>query len=97
MYEETKFAVRKAFEIGRILFSMGTDKYRELLNITLKIKPPTIKELEVYTEGGMTIEDATIEILRERYVSAALESGFTERQGLAMLEYAAMEEEMNND
>jgi hypothetical protein len=40
------------------------------------------------------LEDALILELKRRYKSAAISSGFTEKQGLAMLEYAAMLEEL---
>ncbi|MFA5048346.1 MAG: hypothetical protein WC516_04985 [Patescibacteria group bacterium] len=95
MYEETKSAIKKAFEIGRALFFMGPKRYSELLSATSKVKPPTIQELNTYVEDGWVMEDAVIEILRERYKQIAIESGFTEKQGLAMLEYAAMLEELN--
>ena len=97
MFEETKTAVLKAFEVGKVLFKMGAEKYNKLLEATIKIKPPTIEELEVYIEGGMVMEDAMIEVLKERYVEAALNAGFTKEQGLAMLSYAAMMEEIDDD
>ena len=97
MYEETKIAIKKAFEIGRELFLMGAQKYTELLAATSRVRPPTIQETNVYVEDGMSLEEAIIEILRERYIQAAQDAGFTEDQGLAMLEYAAMLEEMNDE
>lgn len=97
MFEETKLAVKKAFEIGRTLFLMGSKKYNELLHITSRVRPPTIQEINVYVEDGFTMEDAIIEILRDRYKQAALDNGFTEQQGLAMLEYAAMLEELKDE
>ena len=97
MFDETKTAVIKAFEIGRILFKMGSKKYNELLEATIKIRPPTMDELEVYIDDGMEMEDAMIEALKKLYVEAALGAGFTEQQGLAMLSYAAMMEEVDAD
>lgn len=97
MYEETKIAVKKAFEVGRILFSLGIEKYNKLLEITKKIKAPSLEELNKYVESGLSVEDAFIFVLKDRYKKAAVSAGFTERQGLAMLDYAAMLEEMDNE
>jgi len=97
MYEETKGAVRKAFEIGKVLFSMGGQRYNKLLKAVSKIKPPVKEDLSKYLIDGMILEDALIAEMRERYKSAALSAGFTEQQGIAMLEYAAMLEELKDD
>lgn len=94
MYNETKIAVRKAFDIGRTLFFMGPRKYKELLNITERIRPPTTKDISELVKSGMSLEDAMISLLKERYIKAAVQAGFSEEQGIAMLEYAAMLEEL---
>jgi len=94
MYEETKQAVEKAFKIGKIIFSLGLDRYRKLFEAVNSIKYPIKKDLKQYLDDGLCLEDAIIEELKHRYKSAALSSGFTEKQGLAMLEYAAMLEEL---
>lgn len=96
MYDETKFAVRKAFEIGKMLFSLGGDRYSVLIDTVERIKPPTRDDLSVRLEGGASLEDAIIAEMRDRYAHAAVAAGFEERHGLAMLEYAALLEELNN-
>ena len=95
MYSETKIAGRKAFDIGRILFFMGLERYNELLYITQKIQSPDMAEVNIFAESnGVSKEDAIISILREKYKKVAIESGFTVKQGIAILEYAAMLEEL---
>ena len=94
MYEETKKAVRKAFQIGKIIFSLGPEKYSILLKTVASVRHPSTKELQSYLDDGVCLEDALIMELKTRYKTAALRAGFTERQGLAMLEYAAMLEEL---
>jgi hypothetical protein len=94
MYNETKLAVKKAFDISKRLFFMGYENYLKLLETTSKVAMPTEKEVASYVEDGLPAEDAQIAALKEKYKQAAVEAGFTEDQGLAMLEYAAMLEEM---
>jgi len=96
MYYETKIAVRKAFALGRMLFGLGREKYERLYAATSKVKPPTQDELLPYTERGFSLEDAMIAELSERYKAAAIAAGFPEKYGLAMLEYAAMEQELKS-
>ena len=98
MYDETKNAVKKAFEIGEILFFMGREKYGKLLEITSAVSPPNFEELEKYAEeNDVSIEDAVIIKLKEKYKSVALANGFTEQEGVAMLELAAMWSEVKDD
>lgn len=94
MYNETKLAVKKAFDIGKRLFFMGYEDYLKLLEATSKISMPTKKDVAPYIENGLAMEDATLAVMRGKYKKAAAEAGFTEDQGLAMLEYAAMLEEI---
>jgi hypothetical protein len=94
MYEETKKAVRKAFQIGKIVFGLGSERYSQLLKAVSSVRHPSNKELKPYMEEGLCLEDALITELKQRYKEAALRAGFTEKQGLAMLEYAAMMEEL---
>lgn len=94
MYNETKIALRKAFEVSRTLFFMGPRKYSVLLNATSSIKPPSKKELEEYMCKGRSLEEAMEIVLKEKYRRASVSAGFTEEQGIAMLEYAAMLEEI---
>lgn len=94
MYDETKKAVEKAFKIGKIIFSLGPDRYNQLLKVTQSIRFPTNKDLTPYLKDGFCLEDALITELKRRYMEIAERAGFTKKQGLAMLEYAAMLEEL---
>lgn len=96
MYSETKMAVLKAFKIGKILFTMDPQRYKHLLKLTSLIQFPTEKEINQYVEMGNDIESSIAIILRERYIDVAVKNGFTEEQGLAMLNYAALLEETKN-
>ena len=96
MFDETKTAVRKAFEIGKTLFTMGPKRYDELLKLTSRIRPPSIEELELYVEGkGLSLEEAYIVALKKQYSDVSTKNGFTKQQGIAMLEYAALEAELS--
>lgn len=95
MYNETKDAIKKAFKIGYILFSMG-DKYKKLLEIVDKIRPPSMEEINENYREGINIEEIIVDLLKEKYKSAAISAGFTEEQGLAMLEYVSILEELDD-
>jgi len=97
MYIETKMLLKKAFQISKILFFMGPEKYTELLRITKSIRPPTREEINKHIENGLLLEDAIKISLTDRYKSAAKSNGFTEEQGVAMLEYAAILEELKDE
>ena len=90
MYDETKKAIIKAFDIGRILFSLGED-YNKLLNAVKEIKAPSIEELEF----NGSVEDAIFNELRNRYIKSALKIGLKERHGIAMFEYAILLKAIN--
>lgn len=94
MNRETKEAIKKAFAISKTIFGLGPEKYKQLYKATSSVKVPTERELKHYLDDGLCLEDAFIAELKLRYKSAAVHSGFTERQGLAMLEYAAMLEDL---
>ena len=95
MYNETKNALKKAFEISKKLFFIGPKKYSILLNATSSIRSPSKEELEEHTSKGKELEEAMEIVLKEKYGRAAIGAGFTRSQGIAMLEYAAMLEEIN--
>ena len=96
MYDETKKAVAKAFKIGKIIFGLGSDKYNILLKATNAVRYPTKDELKSYFAEGLCLEDALIEELKSRYKRAAIRAGFNEEHGIAMLEYAAMLEDLKS-
>jgi hypothetical protein len=98
MCEETKIAVIKAFEIGKIIFSIGKERYSLLLKVTSSVKYPTKSELVDYIEEeGLCRDDAAILELKRRYREVAVNAGFTEEQGLAVLEYASMLEDLRTE
>lgn len=90
MYKETKIAVRKAFDIGKLLFSISKSDYNRLLFHISKIKKPSKETIELYKKKGISVEDAIIIELRKRYINAAKEAGFEEKYGIAMLNYTAL-------
>ena len=97
MYDETKLAVKKAFEIGKTIFSLGGEKYSVLLKAVSGIHPPTKKDLTLHLINGSSFEDALIMEIRDRYKRAAIAAGFSEKHGIAMLEYAALLEELKEE
>ena len=94
MYSETKVALRKAFEISKIIFGVGPEQYSKLLRAVSRINLPTKHELEEYLKSGLCLEDATGLELKRRYEEAAIAAGFTKKHGFAMLQYAALLKEI---
>lgn len=95
MYEETQRAVKKAFEIGKILFSMGPNRFEQLVEVTRKIAAPKKEELEqLMEENKLSFDEATFVWFERAYAGAAEAAGFTKEQGKAMLAYAAMLKEL---
>lgn len=94
MYDETKHALKKAFNVSKILFSLGGEQYSELLRAVSLVSPPTIDELSAQNEED--IEDLIIYEMKERYKQAAVKAGFEEKHGLAMLEYAILCQEIKD-
>ena len=88
MYNETKLAVRKAISACRILFSMDKEDYSKLLKVSSEISIPTYEDLVNY---DLPQEEAFVRELEKRYRDAAVKAGFTERHGMAMLHYAALQ------
>lgn len=93
MYEETKHAVRKAFEVCGLLYSLG-NKYNDLKKVIEKINRPTEKEVKHLVSSTINMEKAIVLELRERYKRAAIEVGLHEKYGIALLEYISLLEEM---
>lgn len=89
MYDETKLAIKKAFEIGNLLFSLDIETYNSLLKNTNAIEFPqdnpdsSIKEF--------------IEKLKTQYIAAARKTGLPDKYGIAMMQYVALLEEMENE
>ena len=94
MSEDTKKAVEKAFEIGKILFSLSLKDYEKLIKATSNISFPSDQEIQNLISKGMSYNESIVSILKEKYASAAKNKGFTEKQGLAVLTYAAMLKEI---
>ena len=94
MYGETKRALKKAFEICNLLYSLG-DKYNELKKQTEKINCPTEKEIKHLISNSVDLKQATAIELRERYKQAAININLNEKYGIALLEYISLLEEMS--
>lgn len=90
MYDETKRAVRRALDIGKTLFGLGSERYAKLVEVTRNIVPPTKEEIQELKEQGLSFSEAVETWFRKSYSTAAIKAGFTEEQGLAMLAYAAL-------
>jgi hypothetical protein len=97
MYNETKLAVKKAFEIAKIIFGLGPERYAKLVKAVSSVRFPTDRELKDYLVEGLCLEDAKGLELKKRYERAAVDAGFTRKQGFAMLKYAAMLKEIEHD
>lgn len=109
MYPETKEAVRRAMRVCQILWSMDPEEYSRLLEATDAVEFPTrggvaarLRERfrdEVIGDDELArLTDAElVEELRTRYSDAATAAGFDAEQGLAMLEYAAILRDLEDD
>jgi hypothetical protein len=97
MYNETKLAVKKAFEIGKVIFGLGPEKYAKLVKAVSKVRFPSDKELKKYMIEGLCLEDAKGLELKKRYEQAAIDAGFTKKQGFTMLKYAAILKEIEHE
>ena len=73
---------------------MEPSEYDKLRVAVSKINFPTSEELSEYMEEGLSIEDAILEEMKDRYSNAAKLAGFTRDQGLAMLQYAILLQEV---
>jgi hypothetical protein len=109
MYPETKEAVRRTMRVCQILWSMDPEEYKELLLVTDEIKFPSRDEIAIRLrerfkdemigdeEFARLIDAELIEELRTKYSDAAIDAGFDAEQGLAMLEYAAILRDLEDD
>ncbi len=109
MYPETKEAVRRAMRVCQILWSMDPEEYALLLEATDAIPFPTKEEIglrlrdrfkdEVISgeEFARLVDAELVEELKARYSDAAVDAGFDAEQGLAMLEYAAILRDLEDD
>jgi hypothetical protein len=109
MYPETKEAVRRAMGVCRVLWSMDPEDYVRLLEATDAVDFPSRAAIEaglrdkfrdevIGDEDFARLVDAAIlEDLKTRYSDAATEAGFEAEQGLAMLEYAAIMRDLEDD
>lgn len=94
MYEETKKAVRKAFELAKLLYSIDYNLYIKLYEQALKIPMPTEEEVISMVSEKIPIEKAITIELRNRYKQVAINLGLNEKYGIAFLEYIALHKEM---
>ena len=93
MTEDTKTAVKKAFNIGKIIFSLSIERYNKLLKLIEMVNFPTNEELNHNLKDNLTSEDVLILELKNRCANIAKANGFDGEQGIAMLEYAAILED----
>jgi formylmethanofuran dehydrogenase subunit E len=94
MYNETKKAVRKTIEVCKILFSMAPNKFNELKKLTSSIKGPSEEEIKHWVENDIPYEVSLAEHFRVKYAEVAVQNGFKEEQGIAMLEYASLKKDI---
>jgi len=109
MYPETKEAVRRTMRVCQILWSMDSDEYIELLEATNAITFPSRDEIAARLrerfkdemiddeEFARLVDAELIEDLKTRYSDVAVDAGFDPEQGLAMLEYAAILRDLEDD
>ena len=97
MYNETKIAIKVAFKIGKILFSMSPSDYQKLLESTNNVIEPTPEDLEIHIKAGIKYGEAFRQELQNRYVKAANDSGLEDKYGIAIMKYVAMIREINDD
>jgi hypothetical protein len=90
MFDETRRSIRRALDLGKILFSLGPERFERLVSATSKIKSPTKEDLDNLMKSGISLEEAVGTWFMEAYSNAAMADGFTKEQGKAMLSYAAM-------
>lgn len=90
MFDETRRAVRRALDLGKVLFSLGPERFERLVITTRKINPPCKEDIDKFIQRGMSFEDAVAAWFVEAYSNAAVNAGFTKEQGRAMLAYAAL-------
>lgn len=88
--DETRRAVRKALDLGKVLFSLGSERFERLVVATQQIKSPSKEEINKLIQSGMSLEEAISSWFFEVYANVATAEGFTREQGKAMLSYAAL-------
>ena len=86
MNDEARTAVKKAFMIGEKLFSMEQNKYEKLIDAVSNITMSSIGEID----SNISLSDTIIIKLQDKYKQAAVEAGFTEEDGLTILQYVSM-------
>jgi len=109
MYPETKEAVRRAMRVCRILWGMDPEEYDRLLKETDAIEFPSRSEIterlhdrfrdEVIggEEFANLVEAELVGELKTKYSKAASDAGLDPEQGLAMLEYAAILRDLEDE
>jgi len=109
MYPETKEAVRRAMRVCQILWGMDSEEYVRLFEVASAVEFPTrniiatrlrerFRDEVIGDEEFACLVDAElIEELKTRYSNAAVAAGFDAEYGLAMLEYAAILRDLEDD
>lgn len=94
MYNETKRAVRKTIEVCKVLFSMAPNRFNKLKKLTQSIQGPSEEEIRHWVDNDIPYETSLAEYFKKKYAETAVENGFSEEQGVAMLEYASLKKEI---
>lgn len=108
MYPETKRAVRRVLRVCEILWGLPPDEYQCLLAATdaieLPDRPSIVKHAQALLgneadpdEVGRAADDMLLKELKRRYAAAAEGAGFDCEHGLAMLEYATILMDIEED
>lgn len=108
MYPETKRAVRRVLRICDTLWSLEPENYHRLLAATDAVKlpgrPDAVKRAQASLgegcdpdEASRLADDILVKELKRRYIEAAEEAGFDQEHGIAMLEYATILMDLDED
>lgn len=109
MYPETKEAVRRTLRICRLLWGLDREDYDELMRATGDLRFPDRSQVAARLrerfkdevigdeEFAQLVEAEILEELKTIYSDAALEIGLDAEHGLAMLEYAAIMRDLEDD
>jgi len=102
MWPETKRAVSRALWASQAIWSLPADKCVELLRSTASVRCPDRNELRKRVLASLgdemvekdelesIVDECLVSDMRRLYAKAAVEAGFDERHGLAVLEYVAL-------
>ena len=108
MYPETKRAVRRVLRVCELLWSLPSEDYQLLLEATNAVEMPDRPSLVKRAKASLGEEadadeiarmtdDLILKELKRRYAMAAEVAGLEPEHGLAMLEYATILMDLNDE